>query len=259
MLDILLPGWLAGITLAIATGPLGSFVVWRRMSYFGDTLSHASLLGVALGLMLGVENPYYIVIAVTLLLALCLATLERKPQFSLDTLLGILAHSALSLGIILSLLSGARVELMSYLFGDLLSITYEDVVLIAICVTFVTILLFWQWKTILSVTVSPELAHVDGINVNRTKLVLTLLTALVIGLSMKFVGALIITAMLVIPAATARRFSKTPEQMAFIAIITGIISISGGLILSWNYNTPAGPSVVVCAAILFIFSLCKES
>lgn len=259
MLDILLPGWLAGITLAIATGPLGSFVVWRRMSYFGDTLSHASLLGVALGLMMGIDNPYYVVIVVTLLLALCLAILERKPQFSLDTLLGILAHSALSLGIILSLLSGARVELMSYLFGDLLSITYEDVVLIALCVSFVSILLLWQWKTILSVTVSPELAHVDGINVNRTKLILTLLTALVIGLSMKFVGALIITAMLVIPAATARRFSKTPEQMAIIAIIIGIISVSGGLILSWNYNTPAGPSVVVCAAILFILSLCKEA
>ncbi len=258
MLDIMLPGWLAGIALSLATGPLGCFVVWRRMSYFGDTLSHASLLGVALGLMLHVE-PYYTVIVVTLLFALCLAALERKPQFSLDTLLGILAHSALSLGIIFSLQTGTKTELISYLFGDLLSITYQDVILIILSVFFVTLLLFLQWKTILSVTVSSELAYVDGININKTKLLLTLLTALVIGLSMKFVGALIITAMLVIPAATSRRFAKTPEQMAIIAIIIGIISVSGGLLLSWYYNTPAGPSVVVCAALLFILSLCKET
>ena len=147
MLDILLPGWLAGMILSLATAPLGAFVVWRRMSYFGDTLSHASLLGIAVGLLLNV-NPYYMVIVITLLLALCLIWLERRPQFAIDTLLGILAHSALSLGLIVSILSGARVELMAYLFGDLLAITFHDVVLIGIGVVIILALLLWQWNSL---------------------------------------------------------------------------------------------------------------
>jgi zinc transport system permease protein len=258
VLDILLPGWLAGMILSLATGPLGSFVVWRRMSYFGDTLSHASLLGVAIGLLLNV-NPYHMVIVVTLLLALCLIWLERRPQFAIDTLLGILAHSALSLGLIVSILSGARVELMAYLFGDLLAITYHDVILISVGVVMVALILFWHWNALLAVTVNQELAYVDGISINRTKLILVLMLALTIGLSMKFVGALIITALLVIPPATARRFAKTPEQMALTAIVIGMLSVTGGMALSWFYDTPAGPSVVICSTLLFILSLIKKT
>lgn len=258
MIDILLPAWIAGMVLSLATGPLGAFVVWRRMSYFGDTLAHASLLGVALGLLLKV-NPFHAVIVITLLLALCLVWLERRPQFAIDTLLGILAHSALSLGLIVSIISGARVELMSYLFGDLLSITIDDLRLIAAGVACILFILFWQWKSLLSVTINAELAHVDGINVDRIKILLMLITALTIGLSMKFVGALIITALLVIPAATARRFSTTPEQMAGIAVIIGILSVTGGLTLSWFYDTPAGPSVVICSTLLFVLSLCRKT
>lgn len=257
MIDILLPGWLAGMMLSLATGPLGSFVVWRRMSYFGDTLSHASLLGIAIGLLLN-TNPYHMVIVITLLLALCLVWLERRPQFAIDTLLGIMAHSALSLGLIVSILSGARVELMAYLFGDLLAITYHDVILIGIGVIAVLFLLLWQWNALLAVTVNQELAHVDGIPTERIKLLLVLMLALTIGLSMKFVGALIITALLVIPPATARRFSKTPEQMAMIAVIISMLSVTGGMALSWFYDTPAGPSVVICSTVLFICSLMRK-
>lgn len=258
MLEILLPGWIAGMLLSLATGPLGSFVVWRRMSYFGDTLSHSSLLGVAIGLLLNI-NPYYTVIGVTLVLSLCLIWLEQRPQFAIDTLLGILAHSALSLGLIVSLLSGARVELMSYLFGDLLAITWSDALIIGVGVTIVTAVVLKQWNNLLAMTVSAELAHVDGIHVKRTRLLLTLMLALVIGLSMKFVGALIITALLVIPPATARRFAKTPEQMAMVAIVISMLSVSGGLLLSAHYDTPAGPSVVICSTFLFLLSLLKKA
>ncbi|TKI08240.1 zinc ABC transporter permease subunit ZnuB [Martelella alba] len=255
MMALLLPGWLAGILLALAAGPLGSFVVWRKMSYFGDTLAHASLLGVALGLLLNV-NPFYAVIAVTLLLALGLVWLERFPQLAIDTLLGILAHSALSLGlVVVSLMSDVRVDLMAYLFGDLLSVTFDDILPIAGGVIVVLALLAWQWRSLLSVTISPELAHVDGISLPRVKLLLMLLTALTIGLAMKFVGALIITSLLIIPAAAARRFSRTPEQMALLAAIAGMLAVTGGLGLSAWYDTPAGPSVVLCASLLFVLSL----
>ncbi|TDB54261.1 zinc ABC transporter permease subunit ZnuB [Photorhabdus khanii] len=259
MIELLLPGWLAGILLAIAAGPLGSFVVWRRMSYFGDTLAHASLLGVAFGLLLNI-SPFYAVIAVTLILAIMLVWLEKRPQLAIDTLLGIMAHSALSLGlVVVSLMSNVRVDLMAYLFGDLLSVTYDDIWLIAIGVAIVTTLLFRQWNALLSMTVSQEMAFVDGIKIQRLRVLLMLVTALTIGLAMKFVGALIITSLLIIPAATARRFARTPEQMAGIAIVVGMLAVTGGLAFSAFYDTPAGPSVVLCAAVLFIISLFSKA
>ncbi|QCR35963.1 zinc ABC transporter permease subunit ZnuB [Nissabacter sp. SGAir0207] len=258
MIELLLPGWLAGILLAGAAGPLGSFVVWRRMSYFGDTLAHASLLGVAFGLLLNV-NPFYAVIAVTLVLALLLVWLERKPHLAVDTLLGILAHSALSLGlVVVSLMSNVRVDLMAYLFGDLLSVTLSDIWMIGIGVAVVLAVLCWQWRALLSMTISPELAHVDGVNLQRVRIILMLVTALTIGLSMKFVGALIITSLLIIPAATARRFARTPEQMATVAVGVGMAAVTGGLAFSAFYDTPAGPSVVLCAALLFLLSLYRR-
>lgn len=259
MIELLFPGWLAGIMLATAAGPLGSFVVWRRMSYFGDTLAHASLLGVAFGLLLNI-NPFYGVIIVTLLLAVVLVVLERKPNLAVDTLLGIMAHSALSLGlVVVSLMSGVRVDLMAYLFGDLLSVSYSDIAMIAAGVIIVLSVLCWQWRNLLSMTISPELAHVDGVNLQRTRVILMLITALTIGLAMKFVGALIITSLLIIPAATARRFAKTPEQMASIAIVIGMLAVSGGLAFSAGYDTPAGPSVVLAAAVMFMISLARPS
>lgn len=255
MIELLLPGWLAGMLLACAAGPLGAFVVWRRMSYFGDTLAHASLLGVAFGLLLNV-SPFYAVIIVTLLMAMGLVWLEKRPHLAIDTLLGIMAHSALSLGlVVVSLMGNVRVDLMAYLFGDLLSVTYDDLLTIGFGAAIVCVILCWQWRNILSMTISPDLAFVDGINLQRSKMLLMLVTALTIGVAMKFVGALIITSLLIIPAATARRFARTPEQMAGYAVIIGMLSVTGGLAFSAGYDTPAGPSVVLSAAMIFILSM----
>lgn len=258
MIELLLPGWTGGVMLALAAGPLGSFVVWRRMSYFGDTLAHASLLGVAFGLLLNI-NPFYAVIAVTLLLSLGLVWLERRPHLAIDTLLGIMAHSALSLGlVVVSLMSNVRVDLMAYLFGDLLSVTPVDLITIAAGVALVLAILSWQWRALLSITISPEMAQVDGVNIQRTKLLLMLVTALTIGVSMKFVGALIITSLLIIPAATARRFARSPEQMAAVAVVIGILAVTAGLTFSAFYDTPAGPSVVLSAAVMFVLTMVKK-
>jgi len=258
VIELLLPGWLAGVLLALAAGPLGSFVVWRRMSYFGDTLAHASLLGVAFGLLLNI-NPFYAVIAITLLISLLLVWLERRPHLAIDTLLGILAHSALSLGlVVVSLMSGVRVDLMAYLFGDLLAVTPADLYIIAAGVTIVLGLLALNWRSLLSMTISPELAQVDGVNIPRTRIVLMLVTALTIGVAMKFVGALIITSLLIIPAATARRFARSPEQMAGYAMLVGILAVTAGLTFSAFYDTPAGPSVVLGASLMFMLSMVKK-
>lgn len=255
MIELLLPPLLAGICLTSITGPLGTFVVWRRMSYFGDTLSHAALLGISFGFLLNI-NLFYAVIFITILLALGLIWLEAQKQLPIDTLLGILAHSALSLGlVVISLMKNIRIDLMGYLFGDLLSVTYSDLYQITICVILIGALFFWKWNNILFITVSEELAFSHGINVQFTKLFLVLLLALTIGLSMKFVGALIITSLLIIPAATAKYYSKTPEAMVLIAIIIGMLSIISGLIFSFFYDTPTGPSIVLSNTCLFFISL----
>lgn len=255
MFELLLPPLLAGIILSLITGPLGTFVVWRKMSYFGDTLSHAALLGIALSFLLNI-NPFYAVIFLTVILAVGLIVLELQQKLAIDTLLGILAHSSLSLGVVvISLLNNIRVDLMGYLFGDLLSITLNDIYYILFGTIIVSIILYLNWNRFLFITVSEELAFSNGINIIKTKFILTLLLALTIALAMKFVGALIITSLLIIPAATARCYAKSPEQMAIFAIIIGIISVIGGLIISAFYDSPTGPSVVITNAFIFILSL----
>lgn len=258
MLEILLPAWLTGILLSFITAPLGAFVVWRKMAYFGDTLAHSALLGVALGLFLHI-NPYIAILILTILLAIVMVWLESNTQYSVDTLLGIIAHSCLSLGVVtVALLQNVRVDLMAYLFGDLLAIGLEDLYFIAMGVSIVLGILIYFWRPLLSITVSPELAQVEGINIKRMRFLLMILTALTIALSMKFVGALIITSLLIIPAATARRFAKSPEIMVLIAVSASMIAITLGLALSAFYDTPTGPSVVISSTFLFILSLFKK-
>ncbi|MBD1575848.1 zinc ABC transporter permease subunit ZnuB [Vibrio sp. S11_S32] len=259
MFDILFPSVLAGLGIAIIAGPLGSLVVWRKMAYFGDTLAHASLLGLALGFLLDV-NLYLSLVVCCLAIALILATLQEQKVVATDTLLGILAHSALSLGLVaVSFLDNVRVDLMSYLFGDLLAVSPSDLIFIYIGGIVTLSLLVYFWRPLLSSSISEELAGVEGVNVPLMRVVLMLLVGLVIAVGMKFVGALIITSLLIIPAATARRFARTPEQMAIGASCIGVVSVFSGLSLSWFYDTPAGPSVVISATALFMLSQFKKT
>lgn len=258
MFDILFPAWAAGIILSTITAPLGAFVVWRKMAYFGDTLSHSALLGVAVGFFLNI-NPYLAILVLTLLLAIAMVWLENNSQFSVDTILGIIAHSCLSLGVVtVGLLGNVRVDLMAYLFGDLLAMNYDDLIYISLGAVTVLATLLYFWKPLISTTISPELAQVEGVNIKKMRFILMILTALTIALSMKFVGALIITSLLIIPAATARRFAATPESMAVIAAAISMISVTLGLLLSGFYDTAAGPSVVLCSSGLFLLSLLKK-
>ena len=246
------------MVLSLITAPLGAFVVWRKMAYFGDTLSHSALLGVALGIFLQI-NPYIAILVLTILLSIAMVWLENNTQFSVDTLLGIIAHSCLSIGVVtVGLLQNVRVDLMSYLFGDLLAITYDDLIYISLGAIVVLSALIYFWKPLISTTISPELAQVEGINVKRMRFILMILTALTIALSMKFVGALIITSLLIIPAAAAKRFARTPESMVGIAVSVSMLAVSMGLTLSAYYDTAAGPSVVICATFLFLCSLLKK-
>jgi zinc transport system permease protein len=250
--DFLLYALIGGLGVAIIAGPLGSFVVWRRMAYFGDTLAHSALLGVALGFMLEI-NVNLAVVTSCVLLALLLVTLQRQRFVATDTLLGIMAHSTLSLGLVaIALLDNVRVDLLAYLFGDLLAITVQDIFWIYGGGALVLLLLWRLWDGLLAITINEELAQVEGVPVARLRLTLMLLIAVVIAAAMKIVGILLITSLLIIPAAAARRLSRTPEQMACLAAVLGCLAVTAGLAASWRWDTPAGPSVVVAALAEFL-------
>lgn len=254
MPDILLYALLAGYGVAVLAAPLGCFMVWRRMAYFGDTLSHSALLGVSFGLILDI-NINLAVIICSLFIAIILTNFQEKQHISSDTLLGILAHSSLSIGLVaVSFADNVRVDMMSYLFGDLLATGPEDLYWIYVGGVIVLSLLTWLWKPLLAMSIHAELAQVEGIAVKRLRLILTVLMALVIAVAMKIVGVLLITSLMIIPAATAQRFAKTPEQMAFFAMGLGVIGVTSGLSASWYLDTPAGPSVVASAFVIFILT-----
>jgi len=249
--EFLLRALLAGLGVALVAGPLGAFVVWRRMAYFGDTLAHSALLGVALAYLLSINLNLGVLIA-CVAVALVLLALQRQQRLASDTLLGILAHTALSLGLVtLAFLETLRVDLMGFLFGDILAVGWRDVALIWAGGLVVLGALALLWRPLLAITVHEELARVEGVPVARVRLALTLLLAVVVALAMKVVGILLITSLLIIPAAAARRFARTPESMAVLAALAGCLAVAGGLAGSLRFDTPAGPSVVVAAALLF--------
>lgn len=250
--DFLIRALVAGIGVAIAAAPMGCFVVWRRMAYFGDATAHAAILGVALSLALNLPIVAGAV-AVALIMAVTVSTLGGKG-YSMDTLLGVLSHSALAFGMIaVSFLSDVRIDLMSYLFGDILAVSKTDLLVIWGGAVLVLVLLMWRWQALLTATLNEDLAYASGLNPKREQLILTIALALVVAVAIKVVGVLLIAAMLLIPAAAARPFSQTPERMAGLAVIAAVVSVFGGVWSSFRFDTPTGPSIV-CVAVLLFFA-----
>ncbi len=248
--DFLVRAVLAGIGVALAAAPLGCFVVWRRMAYFGDATAHAAILGVAFSLAFGM-SVFVGALAVSLAMAATVTTLAGRG-YAMDTLLGVLAHSALAFGLVaVSLQQGVRLDPMSYLFGDILAVSKSDLVVIWIGAIAVISLMIWRWQGLLTSTLNPDLAYASGINPKREQLVLTLGLAVVVAVAIKVVGALLIGALLVIPAAATRAVTRSPEAMAASAAAVGVASASGGLWASYYWDTPAGPSIVCVAAVFF--------
>lgn len=251
MIDFLVLAIMAGVGVAIVAGPLGAFTVWRRMAYFGDTLAHSALLGISLGLLLEINVNLGIVVTCGII-AIVLSALQNKTRLAVDSLLGILSHTSLALGlVVISFFSDTRVDIYSYLFGDLLTVTTSEVVMIYIVSVVSLALLLYFWRSLLIIAIDEELAKVEGKPVEFLRLLLMLLMAVVIAVAMKVVGVLLITSLLVIPAAASRRLSSSPEAMAFIAAVIAVLSVVLGLAASWFVDSPAGPSIVLGAALFF--------
>ncbi|WP_415919614.1 metal ABC transporter permease [Tateyamaria sp. SN6-1] len=248
--DFMTRATLAGVGVAFAAAPLGCFVVWRRMAYFGDATAHAAILGVALSLTLEM-SIFPGTLAVALIMALTVTFLTGRG-YAMDTLLGVLAHSALAFGLVaVSFLSGIRIDLMAYLFGDILAVSRTDLLVIWGGAALVVALIVWRWAALLTSTLNEELAYASGLDPKREQLILTLSLAITVAVAIKVVGVLLIAAMLIIPAAAARGLARTPEAMAMISACIGAVSAIAGLRAAYILDTPAGPSIVCVAAILF--------
>ncbi|HEB83024.1 MAG TPA: hypothetical protein ENJ11_09185 [Gammaproteobacteria bacterium] len=246
----------AGLALALVAGPLGSVVVWRRMAYFGDTLAHAALLGVALAIA-AEQLPMLGVGLIGIIIAVLLFLLEKQKSLSSDTLLGILSHTALALGLIVFASIQARgfnISLMAYLFGDLLAVTPRDLVLMFASVVVILAVFSRIMNALISISINEDLARVDGVAVETVRFVFMILLALVVAVALKVVGVLLITALLIIPAATARLYARSPKQMVLLSAIVASLAVVLGLLASLQWDWPTGPAIVVAAAGLFFVS-----
>ena len=252
--DFLVRAGVAGLATALAAGPLGCFVVWRRLAYYGEATAHAAILGVALAL--GFALPLFWGTAVAAMaMALAVSALAGRGV-AMDTALGVLAHSALAFGLVaVAFVPGVRVDLSAYLFGDILAVSKADLATLWAGAAAVLGLLVWRWQGLLASTLDEDLALASGIDPGRERLVLSLSLALAVAVAIKTVGALLIAALLVVPAAAARAFAATPERMAVAATLIAAASVAGGLWASLRFDTPAGPSVAATAAVIFALSL----
>ncbi len=252
--DFFIRAMLAGIGVALIAGPFGCFIVWRRLSYFGDTLSHGALLGVAFAFFFSF-NIVLSVFIVSALIAMSLLWLQKQSNLSADALLGLLSHSSLALGLVVLALMGSRLDLQGLLFGDILAVSKIDILIIYSGAFFGLFILYYIWHALFAATVSHDLAEAEGLRPEFHQIIFTFLLAGLIAVAMKIVGILLITALLIIPAASARNLAQSPEKMAILAALLGGLSVIGGLFSSLNWDTPSGPSIVVVALIVFILSL----
>jgi zinc transport system permease protein len=257
--DFLLRAFLAGAAVALAAGPLGCLVVWRRMSYFGDTIAHGALPGVALGIALGFD-PIIGVLGVAVVVALLVLLFGRGRQLPSDAILGMLSHSALSIGLIgLALLSAVRVDLTALLFGDILAVSWGEVWVTIGGSAVVLLLVAVAWRPLVAITVDEDLARAEGEPTGALSIFFMLLVAAVVALALKVVGVLLVTALMVIPAVTARQLARSPEVMAFVAPAIGLLAVVLGLSLSLLVDSPAGPSIVVAEFSLFLLASALRS
>jgi|TARA_B100001059_G_scaffold229265_1_gene261622 zinc transport system permease protein len=255
--DFFIRALIAGIGIAIVTGPLGCFIIWRRLSFFGDTLSHSALLGVTIAFFFDL-NIAFVVFLISSALALILIKLQKTTKLPGDALLGLLAHSSLAVGlVVIGFLASIRFDIMGLLFGDILAVNEIDLLIIWIGGALILLILKIIWKPLFASTVNHELAEAEGMNPDKVNAIFTVLLAAIIAISIKIVGLLLITGMLIMPAAMARNISNNPLQMVKLSIVGGLLSVLIGLFSSLQINTPSGPSIITAALLLFCLTLIK--
>ncbi|MFV0255955.1 iron chelate uptake ABC transporter family permease subunit [Candidatus Liberibacter solanacearum] len=248
----------AGIGIILSTGPLGCFIVWQRMTYFGDTIAHSALLGVAFSLMLNLPLPLCIFM-VAALTSIILLQIQKSEFIASDAILGVITHSTISISLImLSFMTWVNTDLTSFLFGDILAVNTNDIIIIWSAGILNIVILIKIWKSLLATTVNYDLAKAEGMQPEKVKLIFTMITALMISISIKFIGITLITSLLILPTVTARRFATSPENMVILTTVIGILGVILGLYGSLIFDTPSGPSIIITSLIFFILSFLRS-
>ncbi|WP_462137509.1 metal ABC transporter permease [Candidatus Mycalebacterium sp.] len=244
---------IAGVGVALAAGVLGCFVVWRRMAYFGDSLSHAALAGIPLGIIVGMGAEYGALV-VAIVFAFILSRIYGRVRLTTDTVLGIVSHSFLGVGLVAVSLIGLpesdHLELI--LFGDILTVGSGGIIGIYVCSAVVFLVLAFRWKHLVLMSINPDLAESEGINTFRLNFILMFLMALVVAACFRAVGVLLVASLLIIPPATGRIFARSPEMMAVLSCAVGVASVLAGIYGSLLYDTPSGPSIVTASTVFFV-------
>ena len=245
----------SGLALSLVSGPLGCFILWKKMAYFGDTLAHSALLGVALALYLKIDALFGVFL-IAVIISMLLISIRRLAIFSNDSALGILSHSALALGLIaISLSASGKVHLTSLLFGDILAVSWNDVWISLGVAAVILVILLVQWRSLVANTLSPEIAQVERMGFFGSELLFMVLCSGLVAIAMKITGVLLISALLILPAAIARLYARSPESMAVLAVVFGMASIIAGLALSLEFDLPSGPAIIAAAVVFFVASL----
>ncbi len=257
IIELLLPSLLVGIFIALASGAVGCFVLWRKMAFFSDALAHSAVLGTAIALIAEVDVLYGL-IGYGTLVAIVMARFDNALQYSGDTLLAIISQVSLALGLLALPFAAHSINIEALLFGDILSANWSNVAISATIAGLILFLLAVFWRPLLDVSVNEELAATEGVPVQRLKLLLFLTLVALIAIAVQVVGVLLVSALLLIPAATARKLSETPLQMILVAPAIGVVAVNLGLWSAYQLNAAAGPSIVVVAAALWLLSLLKK-
>ena len=253
--DFVIRALIAGIFMVSIAAPMGCLMVWQRLAFLSDTLGHAAVLGVGIGIGLQL-HPMFGVLAVVLLIVLSLSRVNNFNNALSETALAIISHSGLAAGLILlGTLPNRNISLESILFGDLLATSVNDLMMIAITVAVLVFLLLHHWRSFVAVSVSREIAQAEGIEVRKTQFLMYLMIALLVAVMMKVMGVLLIAAALVIPTSSARLVSRSPEQMVLFSAIFGMGSLAGGMTSSFHFDWQTGPAIVLSAAVLLVITL----
>ncbi len=242
---------IAGILVGFLGSSFGSLVVQRKMSFMGDGLAHAAFGGVALGLLLNTE-PLWIAVPFTLLVSFLISWLKERTKLETDTSIGIFFAVSVALGIVfISMKKDYSTDAFAYLFGSILSVTNADLIITAILSVVVIVVFKLFWSSWAYSAFDRDLAESDRINVRRDEYIFSMLLSLVIVISIKLVGIVLISSFLVIPAATAKLISDTFYKMTINAVIIGVISSLCGLLLSILFDMPSGAIIILSQATVF--------
>ncbi|MGB0756881.1 MAG: metal ABC transporter permease [Patescibacteria group bacterium] len=243
--------FVAGILLSISLGLIGVFVVLKKMSFFASGIAHASLAGVAIGIITS-YNPLFTALITSIIFSSVLFWLEHKHKIASDTLIGIMFTAGMALGVtLISTQPGYQPSLISFLFGNILAINISELITTVVLLLAITIVVFWKKKQLTLIALDPELAHVSGVNTTKMQWLLYLMLTIVVVLSIKILGIVLVSALLIIPVATSKLLASSFRQMMFLSTTFGLISVIVGIILSYLIDLPTGPMIVLVATTLF--------